>query len=350
MKKLILSLFDGISEAQLKKAKIYSFIRIINFALVAAFLIMIADIIFTFKLIQVFAKWAIDAPKPEIPSLLDLSSEKLGPFGDFFGGVLNPVFSFLTFIGLMVTIVLQRVQNSEDKNNFEKINNESHYKASEDTLFKIIELHHKIVDNISINENDIKIPFSPDEIKLYRSSGQLGESEQYVCEFYKNQLIEEINRKSFWACVKIISRNANYDPEKILFNYTIMQNNNNYIFGHYFRNMYQAIKVIDRIPEASANDSKKKALTNLIRSQLSADELCILFLNCLDRVVDDGNFRELLIKYEFLEHIPLVRVNGFYNIKGRDIAIANDRMIAQYIKISANGNKISAFGKNTAIV
>lgn len=267
----------------------------------------------------------------------------------FFGGVLNPVFSFLTFIGLILTIVLQRVQNSEDKNNFEKTNNESHYKASEDTLFKIIELHHKIVENISINEGDIKILFSSDNTELYRESGQLKKDERYTFEFYKDSLIEEANRKSFWACVKIISRNAVSNPEKILDNYIIIQKNNNYIFGHYFRNMYQAIKVIDRIPEASADYSKKKALTNLIRSQLSSDELCLLFLNCLDRVVDDGDFRELLIRYEFLEHIPLARLNGLYNIKGRDIFIANDRMIAQYIKISADGNKISAFGKNADI-
>lgn len=350
MRKFILSLFDGISHTQLEKAKIDSFIKIANVALIIAATIISIDIILSFKLIQIFAKWVIDAPKPEIQSLLDLSSEKLGPFGDFFGGVLNPIFSFFTFIGLIITIVLQRVQNSEDKINFEKTNNESHYKASEDTVFKIIDLHNKIVEDISIDESDIKIPLSSSETQQLRNSGQLVTTGQYICEFHKTSLITAANRKSFGACIKIISRYKECDPEEILKTYVIIQNDNNYIFGHYFRNLYQAIKVIDQIPETSANYSKRKTLTNLIRSQLSADELCILFINCLDRVVDDGAFRDLLIKYEFLEHIPLVRDAGFYKIKGRDIAIANERMITQYIKTSADGTKMSAFGKNKAFV
>ncbi|MEY4590486.1 MAG: hypothetical protein RL497_2562 [Pseudomonadota bacterium] len=34
--------------------------------------------------------------------------DKFGPFGDFFGGMLNPILTFLTFMGLLVTIILQQ--------------------------------------------------------------------------------------------------------------------------------------------------------------------------------------------------------------------------------------------------
>lgn len=40
----------------------------------------------------------------------DDGSAQMGPFGDFFAGVVNPIFTFLTFFGLVVTIVLQRVE------------------------------------------------------------------------------------------------------------------------------------------------------------------------------------------------------------------------------------------------
>lgn len=35
---------------------------------------------------------------------------ELGPFGDFFAGLLNPLFTLLMFVGLVITIVLQRVE------------------------------------------------------------------------------------------------------------------------------------------------------------------------------------------------------------------------------------------------
>jgi hypothetical protein len=32
----------------------------------------------------------------------------MGEWGDFFGGVLNPLLTFLTFMGLLITIILQQ--------------------------------------------------------------------------------------------------------------------------------------------------------------------------------------------------------------------------------------------------
>jgi hypothetical protein len=42
-------------------------------------------------------------------SLMSLFGESsYGTFGDFFGGILNPILTFLTFLGLLITIVLQK--------------------------------------------------------------------------------------------------------------------------------------------------------------------------------------------------------------------------------------------------
>ncbi|UUM70748.1 hypothetical protein [Aeromonas veronii] len=35
---------------------------------------------------------------------------ELGAFGDFLGGVLNPIFTFMTFFGVIITIVLQKIE------------------------------------------------------------------------------------------------------------------------------------------------------------------------------------------------------------------------------------------------
>jgi hypothetical protein len=46
---------------------------------------------------------------------LSSSQEAWGQFGDFVGGTLNPMFSFLAFTGLVVTIILQAVQLDESR-------------------------------------------------------------------------------------------------------------------------------------------------------------------------------------------------------------------------------------------
>ncbi|MBE5147672.1 hypothetical protein HJ042_05980 [Vibrio parahaemolyticus] len=38
--------------------------------------------------------------------------EKWGPFGDFFGGVLNPILAFISFLALLYTIYMQQVELS----------------------------------------------------------------------------------------------------------------------------------------------------------------------------------------------------------------------------------------------
>ena len=44
--------------------------------------------------------------------------EGFGAWGDFMGGVLNPILSFLTFMGLLITIVLQQKELSEARVEF----------------------------------------------------------------------------------------------------------------------------------------------------------------------------------------------------------------------------------------
>jgi hypothetical protein len=73
-------------------------------------------------------------------------SSKLGAFGDFFGGVLNPVLTFLTFFGLIVTIVIQRMELRLAREEYEKTATALNTQATENTFFNALDLHHKIVD------------------------------------------------------------------------------------------------------------------------------------------------------------------------------------------------------------
>ena len=71
--------------------------------------------------------------------------------------------------------------------------------------------------------------------------------------------------------------------------------------GPYFRNLYNVVKFVDR-SDFPRDYKTKKFYTNLIRAQLSRDELGLLFYNCLS---DRGaKFKKLVEKYALLKYLP----------------------------------------------
>ena len=70
--------------------------------------------------------------------------------------------------------------------------------------------------------------------------------------------------------------------------------------GHYFRNLYNVIKYVDR---STLQDYEKKVYTNIVRAQLFlADELLLLFYNCLSKY--GKKFYPLVQRYALLKTIP----------------------------------------------
>lgn len=75
----------------------------------------------------------------------------LGTLGDFFGGVLNPIFTFLTFFGLIITIVIQRMELRLAREEYEKTVVALNIQAIENTFFNTLNLHHKIVEGLKFD-------------------------------------------------------------------------------------------------------------------------------------------------------------------------------------------------------
>jgi hypothetical protein len=68
--------------------------------------------------------------------------------------------------------------------------------------------------------------------------------------------------------------------------------------GHYFRNLYTVIKYV---AESDIEDPQK--YMNIIRAQLSSDELLMLFYNCLSRW-GVGPFKGYVERYHLLHNLP----------------------------------------------
>ena len=70
-----------------------------------------------------------------------------------------------------------------------------------------------------------------------------------------------------------------------------------HLLGHYFRNLYTIIKMVDQ-----SSIERKRDYTNIIRAQLSSSELVLLCYNCISPWGE--KFKPLVEKYSLLKTLP----------------------------------------------
>ena len=110
-----------------------------------------------------------------------------------------------------------------------------------------------------------------------------------------NMLFQEIRKK-------LLDKFQSIPLEDFISEYNIFNDKYNLSLKYYFLNLYQVINYIDKSVVLS-NESKKE-YTNIIRAQLSKDELVLLFYNCIGISNISGNrYKELVEKYNFFEHV-----------------------------------------------
>ncbi len=263
-------------------------------------------------------------------------SNDLGTFGDFIGGLLNPIFTLMTFFGVIVTIALQKLELRAAREEYTKSADALSTQAIENMFFNMLELHHKIVDGLK---------FSLGHTPNHENLNWLLEPDAKKYSFFQDKTIYH-GVETFSRLLEIMKPYKTKDDTLSL--YKLIQEEYNHVFGHYFRNLYQILKFIHTNNNITSN--KKKEYASMLRAQLSTDELAVLFINCTGEMVDDGGFRKLLIQYQMLEHMKLeLCLYGYKNkddcyITSKDVVIADETSINEFRSKINNG----AFGKNSA--
>lgn len=215
-----------------------------------------------------FAVWAIfDSP------------EKRGTFGDMFGSI-NALFSGWAFLGVIIAILLQKMELEEQRKEIrdsriahQQTADELRQQTFDNAFFQMVSLHHQLVE----------------AIVTYRTNGTPMRGRDCLGNFYrvlKSNLSQEhkINEKS------------------VMEKYEKLHSDIEGQVGHYFRNLYNIIKFVDR---NAVKD--KKLYTNLVRAQLSSSELLLLFYNGIS---ENGRekFKPLIEKYALLKNMPIEKL------------------------------------------
>lgn len=247
------------------------------------------------------------------PILLD----KTAQVGDFIGGLVGSLWAFAGILLFYLALRLQKkefeLQREELKltrSELSQTRKESQSQSKtmilqrfENTFFNLLQLHHQIVDSIDDS-------YTKDLNKGSRRSRPSMSLVQSKSDYSPNNVEiivsgRDVFERTFEAIYPSL---ANIDLETFNKKYLIYWSKVQTDFGHYFRNLYRIIKLIDTT-NFSASDNEddfyiKYKYTSIVRAQLSDYELVWLLMNCLSRNGSD-KFKPLVEKYSLLKNTPI---------------------------------------------
>lgn len=212
-----------------------------------------------------------------------------GTFGDMFGAI-NSLFSGLAFASIVYTILLQRQELSLQRHELQltrlelegqKIqlqaqNDVMRSQNFEATFFQLLRLLSETVSAIDINK------IGGERVAGGRDCFNI---------FYRRL------RAHYLAAAK--DDPAAGDREHINRAYAKFYRENHGDVGHYFRTLYNIVKFVHLSSVAD-----KRLYTNLIRAQLSSQELLLLFYNCATDLGSE-KFKPLIEEYALFKTLPV---------------------------------------------
>ena len=215
-------------------------------------------------------------------TFIELGKEKSdwGTFGDFVGGILNPLLSFFGFIALLYTVTIQR----EALESNDKIQAKQQF---ESTFFALLNVHNQVLADLSYtppelpSQNSSRISFIANSINKPKSKLQSIHLEVFI----KNVSETVLEENFFWL---------NQCKEKL-------QKENDQC-GHYFRILYQLLKFI----ENDAPIGNEKTYSNIVRALLTDNVTELLAVNCYCENEQDTywQYKLLVERYALFEHAP----------------------------------------------
>lgn len=245
-----------------------------------------------------------------------------GQWGDFFGGTLNPLLTFLTFVGLLYTIYLQQKElrlsraelsltREELKRSSDALESQNESLAQqrfENTLFSMIAVLNQIIEKMDV----VSSPGYGYEAKAYNGRDCFSHFKSELERHYKfrswsdDPIYEE--QRDFDDPYELIE--YPHDEDRIKQAYVFFHKEHRSDLGHYFRVLYNIFRFIDE------SDYKNPIYQKILRAQLSNQELFVIFYNCSSEfglkfsslaskfVIFDNLLVEDLIRPEHLALVP----------------------------------------------
>lgn len=253
------------------------------------------------------------------------SMEASGQLGDSFGAV-NALFSGLAFAAVVITLILQ--VKSQEKN------------AEIERYFKMIDFYQNSISNITTTtlaiekdsskatekvqgrkafaEMKLQLKKLLDLINKINSKEGYGYSKEQVAEiaylvFYYGangawkEFLKEV-LKDYHHHDELVGKVLDHLKVPAYSRYALGRTNQTDLSA-YFRNMYNAIKLVDESKRLT--EQEKYDYVKILRAQISNPELYILFFNLLSPFGKKWKTSGYITRYRFLDNIPELYCDGY---------------------------------------
>lgn len=274
-----------------------------------------------FRLFQIALFFVISIFMINILSIKLDKAPSFGTFGDFFGGVLNPILTFLMFMGVLITIVLQqkelRLTRQELKNSSKSLSAQAitqEKQRFENTFFSLLSQHNIALDKIT----EIKVSYAEND----------GIAKELL------PLAQDAANKIF----RVTARDKRSDITPIEAKLILLNHSDS--VNQYFRILFQLLKLIavscpdstmlnnfsiDSFKNTSCTKAEK-SYSNIVRAILTEDIYFLLAVTCY--CVNEGDkfikYKYLIERYAFFEHMPLWVQNNEIQDMFRRIGLMNN--------------------------
>ena len=221
-----------------------------------------------------------------------------GVFGDYIGGVLGPILSFLSLIAVLGALIYQSkelgISTEELRKSSEALTQQSEslkQQNFERTFFELVRLVGDIVKDM-----DVLKPSLPARVRVAMINSGSAPQEQQP---YQGRDCFNFLYKQYKAIYSTRSKGVGeslYRTDIISDSYLEFMNSYQNEVGHYFRTLYRVFKYIDE-----SNVNNKDNYSGIMRAQLSSYELTMLFYNSFHEKGE--GFKAYIEEYALLENI-----------------------------------------------
>lgn len=219
------------------------------------------------------------------------AAEKGGSVGDFIGGTLNPILTFLTFMALLITIVLQQKELAETRNELAasaRALEDQHASLDrqnfETTFFQMLTLHNTIVNSIDLEWKN-RQPKNYEDMSgdtLRRAVGR-----DCFKQFFANY------KQNYYEVGEL------EEKQRLQEAYNRFWERRQQDLAHYYRYLYNVLRFVHEYEGIS----DKLRYVKLLRAQLSDYELLMLFYTALNK--NGLNYWVYIHDYELFDNLPL---------------------------------------------
>lgn len=253
-----------------------------------------------------------------------------GQFGDYFGGTINPLLGFASFIALLATIVYQakglKLSSEELKLSTEELRNSAQalsaqnkaieLQSFEQTFFSWLNTYRSILSSIEDSKgiNDVTLSGRPQLFSWWKSCFDYWELWSFIRREevidvlnFPRSLInkansvqgKENNIKQF-----LLESSTDYRQDftkVIIYKWEKLYKEKEFQLDSFFRVLYRLLIWIDSQHNNRLSSSQKWLYISIIRSQLSWIEMAYLYMNGLTKVGE--KFKPIAEKYALFDNL-----------------------------------------------